>query len=665
MLVKRAVKVCIVAIVAAIIAGPPVVFAETLESQRRDYLAAKRALANNQITKFNALADSLQDYPLYPYLEYYYLKPRLSRVKAADMVRFFDRYGDLPVAAGLRAAWLRRLAKQGHWQSFLDHYLPQQDATLQCYQLQARIMTGNDRGLLEDTRTLWLAGKSLPDQCDPAFERLYKSDLMSDELVWQRIRLAMQNDQPRLAGYLARRLGPEYQPWAKIWMAMHSNSVKGTHQPIYDDLPIAREILIHGIKRLAERHIAVAINRWQALQKNYAFMPEVRAETDKILAVNAAKRSHPMAVTLLDRLDHNRVDAEVFRWRLRTALNLHDWRLLRRWTQAQPTEEEFALRWQYWHARALEQTGDVDQARRLYEQVAASRDYYGFIAADRINAPYRMNHVALPRNRLELERIANLPAMRRAYEFYRLDMLRSAGHEWRHVLKGLSDHEMQTAARLAAQWDWHNRSIMTLAKARAYDRLVLRFPLVYEGLLNTYAKKRGLDPSWMFGLIRAESAFIEDVKSPAGALGLMQVMPKTGKQTAARIGLKGFTSGKLKQAKTNVQIGSAYLKMMLDRFKGNMVLATAAYNAGPHRVATWLAQIGTCEASDVWIDTIPFNETRKYVRRVLYFTSIYDWRRRAKVIPIAQRMTGVGGGEQALTSGAICSSQYLSKVIDP
>jgi len=206
---------------------------------------------------------------------------------------------------------------------------------------------------------------------------------------------------------------------------------------------------------------------------------------------------------------------------------------------------------------------------------------------------------------------------------------------------------------------------MTLAKARAYDRLVLRFPLVYEGLLNTYAKKRGLDPSWMFGLIRAESAFIEDVKSPAGALGLMQVMPKTGKQTAARIGLKGFTSGKLKQAKTNVQIGSAYLKMMLDRFKGNMVLATAAYNAGPHRVATWLAQIGTCEASDVWIDTIPFNETRKYVRRVLYFTSIYDWRRRAKVIPIAQRMTGVGGGEQALTSGAICSSQYLSKVIDP
>jgi soluble lytic murein transglycosylase len=196
-------------------------------------------------------------------------------------------------------------------------------------------------------------------------------------------------------------------------------------------------------------------------------------------------------------------------------------------------------------------------------------------------------------------------------------------------------------------------------KAKAYDNLVLRFPILFDELFDKYAKKRKIDRSWIYGLARAESAFIEDVKSPAGALGLMQVMPKTGAATAKRIGLKGFKTYKLTQAKTNIPIGTAYMKQMLDKFNGNIILATASYNAGPHRVNKWLPKQG-CAEPDVWIEQIPFNETRKYVRRVLYFANIYDWRLGGKIKPIKDRMPLVTSKKNQKIANLSCTAIKIS-----
>jgi len=194
------------------------VFANSIESQRKDYLAAQKALDTKQYKTFGKIANTLKDYPLYPYLRYEYLRKRLWKIKDAEMVTFLKRYNDLPVTKNLRKAWLKLLIKRGHWQTFLDNYTPQSDTKMQCYQLQARIKTNNNTFLLEDIRTTWLAGKSLPPQCDPAFALLYKSDLMTNELVWERLRLSMQNNQLSLVNYLSSRLDPEHKALAKKWV---------------------------------------------------------------------------------------------------------------------------------------------------------------------------------------------------------------------------------------------------------------------------------------------------------------------------------------------------------------------------------------------------------------------------------------------------------------
>ena len=647
----------LVVIILSILTTP--IFANSIESQRKDYLAAKKALDTKQYKTFGKIANTLKDYPLYPYLRYEYLRKHLWKVKDDEIVTFLKRYHDLPVVAGLRKSWLKLLVKRGHWQTFLDNYTPQSNTTMQCYQLQARIKTNNDTFLLEDIRTTWLVGKSLPPQCDPAFALLYKSDMMTNELVWQRLRLSMQNNQLGLVNYLSRRLDPEHKKLAKQWVQIHKNPYKYTHKPKLKDTPIAREILSHGILRLARKDVAKAVKRLDALKGQFSFTSGDVAEIERTLAVRAAKNDSKLASQLLDQIANQHVNDEVFHYRLRTALVSYDWPILRKWTTGQAPDIDMQMRWRYWHARALEETGDPNKANEIYAELANKRNYYGFLAADKINAPYNMNHYPIPENKDEFTRIESLPAMKRAYEFYKLGMAYPARREWHHALNKMTTYQMQMAAAVASQWGWHNRAILAMSRAKAYDDLVLRFPILFNDLLDKYAKKRNLDPSWMYGLVRAESAFIEDVRSPAGALGLMQVMPKTGRETAKRIGLRGFKTSKLKKAETNIPIGSAYMKQMLDRFNGNMVLATAAYNAGPHRVLKWLPKNG-CEEPDIWVEQIPFNETRKYVRRVLAFANIYDWRLESRIKPLKERMALVTSNKNNLAANLSCTAIKIS-----
>ena len=640
------------------ILAPPV-FGKAIEEQRKDYLAAKKALETKQLKTFGKIANELKDYPLYPYLRYEYLRTRLWNVKDEDMINFFNHHSDLPMAESLRTAWLKLLVRRGHWQTFLDNYTPQSDTTMQCYQLQARMKTHNEKFLLEDIRTVWLAGKSLPAQCDPAFELLYKSDLMTNELVWERVRLSMQNHQPQLVNFLIKRLDPDYQKLARLWIEMHNNPYKYTLKPGVEDNPTGREIIMHGVLRLARQDIDKAVKRFDALKDHYSFLPGEVAELERTLAVRAAKNDSPLAKELLDQVDNYHVNDEVFHYRLKTALANQDWPLLKRWTNGEPSMPEIKLRWLYWHARALEETGEPDKAKEIFTELAKERDYYGFLSADKVNVPYRMNHYPLPENKEELDRIASLPAIIRAHELYVLGMIYPARSEWHHAINKMTSYQMQMAAVLATQWGWYDRAILTMARAEAYDDLVLRFPVIYGDLLDKYALKHGLDPGWVYGLVRAESAFIEDVRSPAGALGLMQVMPKTGRLTARSIGLKNFKTSKLKQAETNIPIGSAYMKQMLEKFNGNMVLATAAYNAGPHRVTKWLPKNG-CEEPDIWVEQIPFNETRKYVSRVLYFANIYDWRLENEIKPIKERMALVTSPADKFVAKLSCTEIKIS-----
>ncbi len=615
--------------------------AATLKEQRQQYLDAKKALKAGKLKTFAALSENLKNYPLYAYLRYNYLRPRLHKIDDAEIKDFIHSYPDFISIDSLKRSWLKQLFKQGKWQTFLDNYTPQKELKLRCQQLQARINTSNYTYLLEDTRTLWLTGKSLPSQCDTAFARLYKSELMTNELVWERIQLAMESGNTGLVNYLSKRLDKDYKYWAKQWVAMHHNPSVGTKNPQYPDTAIAREILLYGIKRLARQNITRSLSNWQTLQNNYDFIPVEIDDVNLVITVRAAKNKHPKAAELLDNLNPALDSDEIFHWRLRTALKSNDWQRLYRWTKDEPPEiESVKYRWIYWRGRALEKIGDIEKANESYASIADQRDYYGFLAADRIGAEYKMNHYPLPEDLEAKNKIAHMPGIRRARELFVLYGDYRARREWQHALRSMTNYQKQIAAQLASEWGWYDRAIFAMAAAHAYDDLELRFPITYLDEIEKYATKRNLDTGWIFALMRSESAFMEKVKSPAGALGLMQIMPATGRLTARKIGMKKFRTSDLLIAKKNIAIGTAYMKQMQDKFNGNQILATAAYNAGPGRSVKWSPKKG-CKDPDIWVEQIPFNETRAYVKRVIFYASIYDWRLGHKIIPLKQRMSAI------------------------
>jgi soluble lytic murein transglycosylase len=644
-----AAKLTIALVLCCCIVSPIQAAVDKYAEQRKQYKAAKKSLRAGQIKSFKNKAEALRDYPLYPYLRYDYLSRRLWKIKNAEIVDFLAEFDDVPVANDLRVAWLKLLVKRGHWLSYIENYTPQADKTLQCHQLQARIKTKKTDYLLEDIRSVWLAGKSLPPQCDPAFALLYKSDLMTDELIWQRIRLSMENKQIGLATYLGKKLGVEKRKWLTRWIAIHHNPSTATRNPKYKDSPEAREILLHGMRRLIRQNIGRALSRWDKLKNNYGFSESEIAELERSMAIRAARKKHKQAKQLLDNIADTEINEEILHLRLRVVLNNKDWTTLIKWTQSEPVDDGIRLRWYYWRARALAETGNMAAANEIYTWLAKERDYYGFLAADKIRAPYQFNNRPINVHVKEKEKFVELPAIARAREFYLLGSYYSARREWHRSLPKLSSQEIQLAASIAADWGWHDRAIITLAEAQLYDDLVTRFPMPFNKTMKQFSKMRNLDPAWIYALTRAESAFIEDVRSPTGALGLMQVMPTTGRLTAKRIGLRNYNTKKLQESHTNVRIGSAYLKQMYKSFNNNSVLATAAYNAGPTNVKRWLPKTH-CEEPDVWIEKIPFTETRKYVRRIFFFASVYEWRMERDITTIQKRMSMIQPKKQIQAS---------------
>ena len=643
--------------------GQPLSYAKTqadsrLELQRRQFVMAENALRANKLDTFKHLAGQLRDYPLYPYLVEQYLSSNLWKVKDSEIIAFLKRYNDLPTARDLRRVWLKYLARRGRWQTYIDNYTPQSDEVLQCYQLHARVQTHNLAYLLEDTRTLWLSGESLPPQCDSAFALLYKSDLMTNELVMKRVALAMKAGNTSLAKYLSRYLDRNEQHWVSLWIATHHNPYKWTHNPGYHDTPIARKILVHGILRLARLDVDKAVRRWQELKPKYAFDSGQIDQIEKTLAIQAADSNYPDAIHMLGQLRNSLVDEEIFHWRLSTALREQDWDKLVKWTEGEPPVTSLSQRWLYWRAQALEETGHAEEAARIFKQVARERDYYGFLATDKLGQPYDMGHNPLPEDIAEWQKISEKPAIIRAHELYLLGMLYSARREWHYAFRDMTSYQLQIAASIASDWGWHDRTILTLGKAKAYDDLILRFPLPYENLITRNVRKRKLDLSWVYALTRAESIFMEDARSSAGAMGLMQVKPLTGRETARHMGMKFYTSHLL-QAKFNVPIGTEYLRKMYDMFNHNIILATAAYNAGPNNVKKWLPEEG-CIDPVIWIEQIPFTATRRYVEHILYYASIYDWRLRQDIKPVSDRMAVVTSGQNQMVASLSCPGQQLS-----
>lgn len=601
------------------------------------------------------MLNDLHTYPLYPYLRYEYLRPRLGQVDPDEIHNFLEDYPDIPITPILRSKWLLRLARNGDWQSYIDVYQPQQHTVLRCYQLQARIETGVMEGVLTDAKELWLVGESQPKECDPAFALLEKSPHMTNEFRWERFRLAMANGNTRLAAFLARKLDKVDKTWATHWLSMRKDPMRMMRHPeLKGDQPIAHEILADGIRRLATRDLGKAHAEWLKIKVTHDFDQGSIAAVERDLALIATKQRHLQAIAWLDGIPAELVDARVQRARLQAALYTQDWGSLSRWTEQEAATDMNPARWRYWRARALENTAQRDAATQVYRQLAGERDYYGFIAADRLGMDYRIQDQPTAIDPIREAEVLAYPGIVRARELYHVGMIPDGRREWHHAIKQMDEMQLQHAAVLAHNWGWHSRAILSVAQARAYDDLALRFPMPYRDAVMTYADKRHIEPAFLYSIIRSESAFMSDARSGAGALGLMQLMPKTGRYIAKRIGYKLKSSRALNDDRTNITLGSAYLRHMLDQFNDNIAMAAAAYNAGPHRVRSWLPK-SDCMSADVWIDLIPFTETRRYVRRALFYSALYEWRMAQRVTPIETRLASIPPKQTGKHESADCN----------
>lgn len=594
--------------------------------ERADFVAAERAYAAGDSAEYKRLKQRLADYPLFQYLEYRELRGRLSTASPARISRFLDTYPDTPLAARLRKAWLKRLADENRWTDYARFFDPDDsDVTRRCHYLDALIRTGRKREAFAEVPAIWQHGHSRPEACNPVFDAWRGAGHLTTELAWARIALAMDSGSTRLARYLGRYLPSEDQRWLKLWLQLHekpAEMLSGTK--LSGSHPLKKAMVGHGIKRLARTNHVLAVTLWRRYRSELAFTENEACPVDERLAIILEDESGPLVYRFFEEVEPCRTADRLQEARIRAGLMRRDWPAVARWIDALPDEHRSDERWLYWKGRALEATGRKEEAETLFREAAAERTYYGFLAADRVDAPYRHDHVPLSVPDDLLDRVRKKPAVQRMSELYALGRIIDARREWFYLVTRLDDAELRATARLLADWDWIDRAIFTAARARYWDDLELRFPLRHKALVDRYADERRLDPAWVFGVLRQESAFTADVRSSAGAVGLMQLMPATARRVATAYRMPTPSTDTLIDPETNIALGTGYLRMMMDDLASNRILATAAYNAGPHRVKRWLPPAKM--DADIWVELIPFRETRLYVQRVMAYAAIYEQR---------------------------------------
>ena len=624
-------------LISALFANGPALGAG-LDEQRAVFLQAEKALERGSTQDFKRLRAKIRDYPLYPYLEYQALTKRLSHAGNRDVKGFLAAYPATPLAPRLRANWLNQLAKQQRWRDYLDFYLPSTNISRRCHHLQALMATGRSAEALPLVEDIWLYGKSRPPACDPVFEAWTAAGYRTTEMIWRRIEKAMEAGQWRLAEYLGRDLSNADRVWLKRWVRLYRKPERADQVERFSTAhPYREAMLSHAVRRMVRWEPLEALDLWHTIKPRYPFSQSQIRRTEHRLVRGLARTPGDASYRFIRSVQLGDEDLAVHEARTTAALMREDWPQVLRWIEAMPEKEREQLRWRYWLARALDASGDRVAAHALYRDIANERDYYGFLSADRVGVDYHLAHAETPASHQSIQRIARLDAVRRADELFKLERWTDARREWQSATRDMTPEQLQAAAKLAEQRGWHDRAIFTLARTGYWDDLELRFPLEHEELVTENARLHGIDIAWVFAVMRQESAFMSNARSHAGAMGLMQLMPSTARQVAKNV-LKTPPPRRqdLFEPDTNIALGSAYLKQMKGRLGDSAVLATAAYNAGPHRVTRWLPE--ETLPADIWIELVPFKETRGYLKRVLAYTVIYEKRMGRQPKRLEQRL---------------------------
>nr|WP_243454181.1 transglycosylase SLT domain-containing protein [Oceanisphaera pacifica] len=593
---------------------------------REQYRDAEQALDKKDDLRFTQLRKGLNEYPLAIYLDYQYLVNHLSSLRTRQVTDFIAQHPDSLLSDRLEGRYLYRLAREQRWREFLALYpeLPNSVA-LQCAHYRAKWATGDKAIAMAGAKTLWLYGHSRPSSCDPLFSAWHKAGGRTDEDIWQRILLAYNSGENGLVSYLSRQLSTSAQPDAAFLQSL----TKKPKQLITGDLVKPQnkrqtQALAQALAKLANTDYAKVMNLYPSYQNQAGLSQPQVAKIEQGLARRLMyNRTREYRSWLDSRLPEMGND-ELFELRARVAIWEQDWKSLPQWIARLSSDAQQNSRWLYWRGRALKAQNKEQASQQAWQQAATHRNYYGFLAAQHLQAPFSLRKKPLvPAISLDEAR-RQWPAVARVEEWQALGKITAARSEWYHLLGKVSKTDGLALGSLALQQKWYDNAIQASIRIKAWDHLDLRFPIVYRDNFQRQAKRLQVSEATLFAIARQESAFYELARSPVGAGGLMQLMPATAKATAKKHGITDFKrASDVYIPNINIQLGSHYFKEMLERYSHNRIAAIAAYNAGPHRIDRWLKNSGS-RPFDVWVENIPYRETRGYVQNVLAYSVIYQ-----------------------------------------
>lgn len=594
-------------------------------------------------TAIVADSESLQNYPLYPYIVATRLRNRLADPAAAASIEAFLReHGDEPVARSLRRAWLMTLAGRKDWERYLAAYRKDVDDTTaaRCNALAARVALGRIEGLADEVIETWLEPRSLPPACDPAFDWLRAQGRLTPDLIERRARLALAEGEAGLARFLAKSL-PESRAAPILQWAALIERPRATVEALIAEPARAVEpaALLEGWRRYARADAEAAAASYASLVQARGLDPAAASPYALAVALPLSWSRHPRALEFFALGRPEDFDERSHEWQVRAALWTGNWTRVRDGIAAMPESLRNQNRWRYWSARAAEQLGDREAARAGYAAVLPTDNWYAALSAIRTGQRYAPTPVRLARDEALLARTAAEAGMVRTRELLLASMQSEANAEWQHALDALDRDGQVQAVRLASSWGWHLPAIASAAKLGLFDDYELLYPRPYDEEVRRAAASTRLPPSLIYAVIRQESLYRADAASSADALGLMQLLPATAQATARKAGLPKPSRSSLLTPSVNVPLGSAYLRELLDRADGQLPLAIAGYNAGPGAVRRWLPP-ASMEA-DVWVENIPYNETRAYVQRVHWHSLVFDWLEDRKPLDVSRWLVAI------------------------
>jgi soluble lytic murein transglycosylase len=599
----------------ALLAGSAVASVEDDE-----FLGAREAFRVGNAARLEKHAANLKGYLLEPYVDYWRLSLRLEQASPEEVRAFLAANRDSPLAERLRNEWLKVLGRREQWDLFNAEapLLVGDDIEITCYSLQSRLRV-NPQEALPEVRPLWFVARDLPENCTPLFSALASAGMLSPDALWMRVRLALEAGQVSLVRRIAEWLPAGQAPDQKLLESVAANPTAYLERAQFNlKTRAGRETLLFAVHRLARTSAPQAARYLTKLEPQLT--QEERAYLWGMVGYLGAMRHDRDALGWYARAG-DLSDVQLA-WKARAALRARSWPDVLAAIDAMTGKESSDSAWRYWKARSLRALGRRDEANEILQPLATEYSFYGQLALEDLGGKVTLPAAQYKPGAEDLRAMGQRPGLQRALALYRLNLRTEANREWLWAIRDFDDKQLLAAAELARRYEIYDRTINTADRTVGVHDFSLRYPAPYRDVLKIHTDELALDEAWVYGLIRQESRFISAAKSQAGASGLMQLMPGTARWVAKKLGLKDWRWSQVTDVDVNVNLGTYYLKHVLDALDGFPLLASAAYNAGPGRARAWRPD-SPMEGA-IYAETIPFNETRDYVKKVMANAGYYN-----------------------------------------